>query len=371
MARIEFKAVSIRYGGTEAVRQADLTIPEGAYVCLVGPSGCGKTSLLRALAGFVPVAQGEIRMDDRKINDVYSGDRNLAMIFQNFALYPHLTVRQNFEFPLKAARAKPAEIETQLARVAGMLGMEPLLDRFPRELSGGQQQRVAIGRALMRSPGAFLLDEPLGNLDALLKLQMRTHLRQIHDELGATFIHVTHDQTEALALADTVVVMNAGKIEQTGTPADLYERPETLFVAGFIGAPPMNLVGGAIREEALAPAFKSVGIDVDLAGHPDAPAIRKFTGKPVTLGIRPEHVVVGADSAGGLRARVVVEEFAGPEVVLDLMAGPHSLKARVQRDALPSRKLAGSEVALVLPRERLIVFDPATGQRIGGSAQRA
>ncbi len=366
MARIEFKGVTIKYGGTEAVRSADLAIPEGAYVCLVGPSGCGKTSLLRALAGFVPVAVGEILMDDKKVNDLYSGDRNLAMIFQNFALYPHLTVRQNFEFPLKAAGTPAPAIEHQLARVTEMLGMAPLLDRYPRELSGGQQQRVAIGRALMRAPGAFLLDEPLGNLDALLKLQMRTHLRQIHDELKATFIHVTHDQSEALALADTVVVMNAGSIEQAGTPAELYERPETLFVAGFIGAPPMNLIPGAIREEAMAPAFKSAGVDLDLAGHPDAAVLRRFKDKPVTLGIRPEDVVVGADSAGGIRARIVVEEFAGPEVVLDLTAGPHPLKARVKRDALPQRRLAGSEVALVLPKERLIFFDPATGKRIGG-----
>jgi len=363
MSAIEFDKVSIAYGGKPAVREVRLSIPDGAYCCLVGPSGCGKTSLLRALAGFIEPATGSITIDGRRVNGVYPGDRNLAMIFQNFALYPHLTVRENFAFPLKAAGKPAAEIEGRMKRVAAMLRMEELLDRYPRELSGGQQQRVAIGRALMRTVQAFLLDEPLGNLDAQLKVGMRTHLRQLHDELKATFIHVTHDQTEALALADLIVVMNEGKIEQAGTPEQLYERPDTVFVAGFIGTPPMNLIEGACREEALSVAFKGQGIEVDLVTRADA--FRRGVGRRVLLGIRPEHLLVGTASATGLRARVAVVEFAGRECVLDLVCGPHALRARVERDALGGGVKPGDEVALRIPVDRVCLFDAESGRRIG------
>ncbi len=364
MAKIEFKEVTVRYGATDAVRRVSLEIPDGAYCCLLGPSGCGKTSLLRALAGFVPVAGGEVLLDGTRVNGIYPGDRNLAMIFQNFALYPHLTVRANFEFPLRAAGEPAAKIAARLAAVAGMLGMEGLLDRYPRELSGGQQQRVAIGRALMRTPRAFLLDEPLGNLDAKLKVGMRANLRELHDQVGATFVHVTHDQTEALALANLLVVMNEGRIEQAGPPDALYDRPASLFVAGFVGSPPMNLLDGTLAEVGLVPTFKAAGLEVDLATVPDRERLRSRMGKRILMGIRPEHLVVGLDSPGGLRARVVVEEFAGPEVVLDLLLGPHALKVRLARDTATGRRLAGAEVRVVFPPERLLFFDPETGRRI-------
>ncbi len=363
MSAIAFDKVSVTYGAETAVRQVSLAIPDGAYCCLVGPSGCGKTSLLRALAGFLEPSAGTISIDGVRVNGVYPGDRSLAMIFQNFALYPHLTVRQNFAFPLEAAGRPAAEIAERMKRVAGMLGMDDLLDRYPRELSGGQQQRVAIGRALMRTVRAFLLDEPLGNLDAKLKVGMRTHLRQLHDELKATFIHVTHDQTEALALADLIVVMNQGRVEQAGTPEQLYERPDTMFVAGFIGSPPMNLVEGALREEALAVAFKAQGIDVDLAARADT--FRRGIGRRAFLGIRPEHLYVGTATPTGLRARVTVVEFAGREVVLDLQCGPHALRARVERDGLGGGVKPGDEVAVRIPVDRVLMFDAESGRRIG------
>jgi multiple sugar transport system ATP-binding protein len=363
MSAIAFDKVSIAYGGQKAVREVTLSIPDGAYCCLVGPSGCGKTSLLRALAGFIEPAAGSISIDGQKVNGVYPGDRNLAMIFQNFALYPHLTVRENFAFPLKAARKPAAEIEAQMQRVAAMLRMEDLLDRYPRELSGGQQQRVAIGRALMRTVRAFLLDEPLGNLDAKLKTGMRTHLRQLHDEVKATFVHVTHDQTEALALADLIVVMNEGKIEQVGTPEQLYERPDTVFVAGFIGTPPMNLIEGALREESLSVGFKAQGIELDLATRADT--FRRGVGRRILLGIRPEHLLVGTATATGLRAKVVVVEFAGKECVLDLVCGPHALRARVERDGLGGTVKPGDDVAIRIPTDRVLAFDAESGRRIG------
>lgn len=362
MSVIEFDKVTIAYGGKPAVRQVSLTIPEGVYCCLVGPSGCGKTSLLRALAGFLEPASGTIAIDGARMNGVYPGDRNLAMIFQNFALYPHLTVRENFAFPLKAAGRKKADIAARVQEVAVMLRMEDLLDRYPRELSGGQQQRVAIGRALVRTPRAYLLDEPLGNLDAKLKVDMRTHLRRLHDELEATFIHVTHDQTEALALADLIVVMNEGRIEQAGAPAELYEQPETVFVAGFIGTPPMNLVEGVIREEALSLAFKSQGLDVDLAARADG--VRRALNKRVVLGIRPEHLLIGTASPNGLRAQVAVVEFSGKECVLDLALGPHLVRARVDRDALGEGVVVGSDVAVRIPVDKVHFFDAGSGRRI-------
>ncbi|MEK7766665.1 MAG: ABC transporter ATP-binding protein, partial [bacterium] len=329
--------------------------------CLLGPSGCGKTSLLRALAGFVPVAAGEVLVDGQRVNAVYPGDRGLAMIFQNFALYPHLTVRENFAFPLRAAKTPEAEIPPAVAKVADRLGMTELLDRYPRELSGGQQQRVAIGRALVRTPRAFLLDEPLGNLDAKLKVGMRTYLRQLHDELKATFIHVTHDQTEALALADLIVVMNGGQIEQTGSPQELYDRPATVFVAGFVGSPPMNLLEGAIDEAALAPTFRSGPLEVAVTGLAGA---RQGRGRRVILGGRPEDLLVGRDAARGLRARVVVVEFAGKECVLDLAVHHHLIRARVPRESLGDPVAPGTDLALLLPPDRLHLFDAESGSRL-------
>ncbi len=364
MARIEIKGLTVRYGEAEAVKRVSLVIEDGQYCCLLGPSGCGKTSLLRALAGFAPVTAGDVLIDGERVNAVYPGDRNLAMIFQNFALYPHLTVRENFEFPLRAARRPAAEIAVQLKRVAEALHMEELLDRYPRELSGGQQQRVAIGRAIMRTPRAFLLDEPLGNLDAKLRVNMRTHMRQLHDELKATFIHVTHDQTEALALADMIVVMNEGAVEQVGPPAELYDQPATAFVAGFIGNPPMNLLEGVLREEALGVTFKASGFTLDFTGHPLAPVLRRSLNRRVLAGFRPEHALAGMAAGGGIRAQVALVEFAGEECVLNLLAGPYAVKVRVARASLGGPVSAGTEVMLAIPKDRLTFFDAETGKRI-------
>jgi len=361
MAGIELKGLTVLYGEAAAVKRVNLTVADGQYCCLLGPSGCGKTSLLRAVAGFVPVAAGDILIDGQRVNAQYPGDRNLAMIFQNFALYPHLTVRGNFEFPLRAARRPSAEIAAQVKRVAAALHMEGLLDRYPRELSGGQQQRVAIGRAIMRTPRVFLLDEPLGNLDAKLKVSMRAHLRQLHDELKTTFIHVTHDQTEALALADMIVVMNEGSVEQVGSPAELYDHPTTAFVAGFIGAPPMNLIEGRLQEEAQGVAFKAAGLELDLIDHPKASVLRRSLNRRVLAGFRPEQALVGTASSGGIRARLALVEFGGEQCVLDLLVGPHPVKVRVARASFSGPLPVGTDVGLVLPKDQLVFFDAGTG----------
>src|SRR6185436_16353920 len=279
-------------------------ILDGEFVVLVGPSGCGKSTLLRMIAGLENITSGEIHIGERLVNDVPPKERDVAMVFQNYALYPHMTVAANMAFSLKLRGAPQTEIDARVNRAADILGLGPYLQRFPRQLSGGQRQRVAMGRAIVRDPQVFLFDEPLSNLDAKLRVQMRTEIKELHQRLKTTSVYVTHDQIEAMTMADTIVVMNGGNVEQIGSPLELYDNPANLFVAGFIGSPAMNFFSGRMVS-ASASAVKLANSS-DLA----APACADANGRAVTLGVRPEHFLI---NQGGISAEVVVVEPTGAD----------------------------------------------------------
>ncbi|MGN6536864.1 MAG: ABC transporter ATP-binding protein [Mesorhizobium sp.] len=291
MGRIALKSVRKAFGSTVIIHDIDLTVDEGEFVVFVGPSGCGKSTLLRLIAGLEDTTSGTIEIDGRDVTATAPARRGLAMVFQSYALYPHMTVRDNIAFPLKMANMKPTDIEAKVAAAARVLNLAAYLDRRPSQLSGGQRQRVAIGRAIVREPAAFLFDEPLSNLDAALRGAMRIEISELHQQLGTTMIYVTHDQVEAMTMADKIVVLNAGRIEQTGTPLDLYNRPDNLFVAGFIGSPRMNLIGGDAAQ-----------------GH-----------GAHTLGLRPEHVDLSPE-AGEWAGKVVLAEHLGSDTILHIEA---------------------------------------------------
>src|SRR6202140_687343 len=285
MAEVAFKQVQKSFGAVQVLKEYDLTVADGEFLVLVGPSGCGKSTLLRALAGLEGVTHGRILIDGRVVNVLPPKDRDIAMVFQNYALYPNMSVLENLTFALKLRDLKPDEIAARANQAATILGLQDLLGRYPRHLSGGQRQRVAMGRAIVRDPKVFLFDEPLSNLDAQLRVQMRVELKRLQQELGTTLIYVTHDQVEGMPLADRLVVMNAGTVDQIGPPLDLYERPATVFVAGFIGSPAMHLVAG--RRDPRGVAIGDLILTLDgAAGEP---------GRPVTIGLRPEHLDLAAD----------------------------------------------------------------------------
>src|SRR5258706_9912024 len=288
MAFLELKGVEKFFGGNRAIKGIDLTIEEGESVVFVGPSGCGKSTLLRLIAGLEAVDGGQVILDGRDITGIPSSKRDLAMVFQSYALYPHMSVYDNMSFALMLAKVDPAEIHEKVERVAKILNLEPYLKRTPKELSGGQRQRVAMGRAIVRAPKAFLFDEPLSNLDARLREQMRGEIKRLHQSLGATSIYVTHDQIEAMTLADRIVAMNAGLVQQVGTPLDLYDRPANLFVAGFIGSPAMNVIEGHVQRDGFV---VDGGLTLPFANAPAA-----AHGMPAVYGIRPEHFTL--DDAG-------------------------------------------------------------------------
>lgn len=294
MARLTISGLHKYYGSVHAVRGVDLDIPDGEFAVLVGPSGCGKSTLLRTIAGLEEVDDGAIEIDGQVVNDMRPKDRNIAMVFQNYALYPYMTVAENIAFGLKARRTPKAEIEERVRRAADMLDMKQLLDRLPRQLSGGQRQRVAIGRAIVRDARLFLFDEPLSNLDAQLREEMRSEIKTLHQEIGKTMVYVTHDQVEAMTLADRIVLLRDGLIEQQGPPLDLFERPNTRFVASFLGSPTMNFLDAVLEE---GPAVR-IADDIALplpAGRRQA--LAEYVGRPVALGVRPEHMSQAGDGA--------------------------------------------------------------------------
>jgi multiple sugar transport system ATP-binding protein len=319
MAQVTLNNVTKRYGTVEAVRQVCLEIPDQELVVLVGPSGCGKSTTLRMVAGLEEISDGEIRIGDRVVNDVAPKDRDIAMVFQSYALYPHMSVRQNLEFGLKMRGAVRAEIDQRVNEAAEILSIEALLDRKPKQLSGGQRQRVAMGRAIVRRPAVFLFDEPLSNLDAKLRVQMRTEIARLHSRLKTTTIYVTHDQVEAMTLADRIVVMKDGAVQQVGAPLELYDRPVNRFVAGFIGTPAMNFIEGELTREQGEVVFLAPGIRLPLS----AEQARSVQGekKRVVLGIRPPDLMVSQaapTSRGTITARVEVREPMGSEAYLHL-----------------------------------------------------
>ena len=354
MASVAIRDVQKAFGTTRIIHGVSVDIQDGEFVILVGPSGCGKSTLLRMIAGLENISAGEIRIGDRVVNDVPPKERDIAMVFQNYALYPHMTVRDNMAFSLKLRKAPKAEIDTRVSKAAGILGLGALLDRYPRQLSGGQRQRVAMGRAIVRDPQVFLFDEPLSNLDAKLRVAMRTEIKELHQRLETTIVYVTHDQIEAMTMADRIVVMHDGIVEQVGAPLELYDRPQNIFVAGFIGSPAMNFLPGRLKANGQATFVGPGGMEIPLGAA--APAASD--GKAVTLGVRPEHFKI---DAGGTPVEVVVVEPTGSETLIAVRSGGHDMTCLFRERVLPNP----GETIRIRPDVGLShLFDADTGQRL-------
>jgi multiple sugar transport system ATP-binding protein len=349
MAAVSFKNIQKAYGKVKVLHGLGFDIADGEFVVLVGPSGCGKSTLLRMLAGLEEITGGEILIDGKVVNDLESKDRDIAMVFQSYALYPHMTVRENMAFSLRLRKADATATAQRVDKAARILNLDPLLDRYPRELSGGQRQRVAMGRAIVRDPKVFLFDEPLSNLDAKLRVAMRAEIKALHQRLKTTTVYVTHDQIEAMTMADRIVVMHDGIIEQIGTPLELFDRPGNLFVAQFIGSPAMNVFEGTLR----AGAVEALG------SRWPVPAGLGQDGHAVHYGIRPTDLMLG-DS--GIAAQVVVVEPTGAETELLLQIGEEKLVLVMhgRTDAQP-----GDTVHLTMDAAKAHVFDRASGARMG------
>lgn len=358
MAQIDLKGVVKRYDGTEAVRGIDLRISDGSFVVLVGPSGCGKTTTLRMIAGLEDVTEGSIHLENRDVTALEPKYRDVAMVFQNYALYPHMSIYDNIAFGLRARKLPKREIDERVRRAAEMLGIEHLLKRKPRALSGGQQQRVAIGRANVREPAAFLFDEPLSNLDAKLRVEMREELLRVHKRVGTTVVYVTHDQEEAMTLSDIMVVMRDGEIMQQGTPGEVYLRPKNEFVGRFIGSPEMNVLEG-VAENGL---FRTEGIAV---------RVPESLGGQVKLGIRPEDIHLPGElpadqESDSVKVRVDIIELLGARAIVTLQTEERRLKALIEARALEGLN-EGELAQVVFDLGRFHIFDDETGMRIDES----
>jgi len=353
MASVEIRDARKSFGATEVLHGVSVPIANGEFVVLVGPSGCGKSTLLRMIAGLENITAGEIRIGNRVVNNVHPKERDTAMVFQNYALYPHMTVARNMGFSLKLRKTPRAVIDERVGKAADILGLTPYLDRYPRQLSGGQRQRVAMGRAIVRDPQVFLFDEPLSNLDAKLRVAMRTEIKELHQRLGTTTIYVTHDQIEAMTMADKIVVMHDGRVEQIGAPLDLYDRPENAFVAGFIGSPAMNFFPGTLRANGALRVETPDGMHLPLASAPAT-----ADGRAVLYGIRPEHIELADD---GIPSEVVVVEPTGSETqVVARAAGREFLAVFRERYAFRP----GERVGLRPRRDAAHLFDESTGRRL-------
>jgi multiple sugar transport system ATP-binding protein len=362
MAQVVLKDLGKKYDEVVAVRDVNLSIKDKEFVVLVGPSGCGKSTTLRMIAGLEEISSGEIYIGERLVNDLPPKDRDIAMVFQNYALYPHMTVYDNMAFGLKMRKFPKPQIEQRVREAAQMLGIQDLLSRKPRQLSGGQRQRVAVGRAIVRHPQVFLFDEPLSNLDAKLRVQMRVELKRLHERLETTAIYVTHDQVEAMTLGDRVVVMKDGLVQQVGDPLGVYSKPRNRFVAGFIGSPAMNFVDCTVTANGEL-AVESQGLRVSVPPAQKA-GLERHKGKNVIMGVRPEDIreATGSDPASyRLDAVVEVVEPLGNEILLDVRVGKHPLVARVPPT---SRVKIHEQIPLALNPERLHFFDTQTEQAI-------
>ncbi|MEX0320493.1 MAG: sn-glycerol-3-phosphate ABC transporter ATP-binding protein UgpC [Ruegeria sp.] len=358
MATLNISSLGKVYpGGVTAVSDVNMDIDDGEFIVLVGPSGCGKSTILRMIAGLETITEGELQIDDRRVNELEPGDRDIAMVFQNYALYPHMSVRGNMEYGLKNEGLPKAEIAKRIAEASRTLRLEDYLDRKPRQLSGGQRQRVAMGRAIVRDPKVFLFDEPLSNLDAKLRTQLRAELKALHQRLGATFIYVTHDQVEAMSLADRIIIMNAGRVEQIGTPMDLYLRPATRFVADFIGSPAMNMFEGTVGEDRQSLVYHGAE-QVHFAAELPVSA-----GQSVIMGVRPEHLQHAAEGQGQMDLTVGFLEQLGADTVVHgtLNGGDSVLSIRlhgVQTSA------PGTRLPLTFAMENVHLFDAQNGARL-------
>jgi multiple sugar transport system ATP-binding protein len=352
MASVDVLSVKKKYGQVQVLHGVDLTIDDGAFVVLLGPSGCGKSTLLRMIAGLEPISEGDIKIGGRVVNNVHPKDRNIAMVFQNYALYAHMKVRDNMAFSLQLKKAPQSEIDQKVNWAARILNLEPYLDRYPKELSGGQRQRVAMGRAIVRNPQVFLFDEPLSNLDAKLRVQMRTEIKELHQRLKTTTVYVTHDQIEAMTMADKIVILRDGVIEQVGRPLDVYDNPANLFVAGFIGSPAMNLMKG----QAEAGGVRLM----DGTVLPMPRGRRAEPGRNVVYGVRPEHMRPVA-TGGDVQVTVDVLEPTGPELhVFATLGGEEVCCITGDRLALTP----GQTIGLSLALDHAHLFDSESGQAL-------
>jgi multiple sugar transport system ATP-binding protein len=356
MASVKLTSIRKQFAETQIIKGVDIDIADGEFTVFVGPSGCGKSTLLRMVAGLDTPTSGEIRIAGRVVNDLPPKERNISMVFQTYALYPHMNVEANMGFGLKIAKENAATIRSRVRGVAGMLGLENMLDRLPRQLSGGQRQRVAMGRAMVRNPAVFLFDEPLSNLDAKLRVQMRAEIRALHERLKTTSIYVTHDQIEAMTMADRIVVLRDGRIEQAGTPEELYDCPANTFVATFIGSPSMNLLSGKLDAgRGMLHLAGDAVLNLDMRRLHSAPA-------DVVLGVRPEHArITAAHEPGTIAATVRAVEFTGADTLVSCVCAG----AAVQVMLRGKLKLAsGAAIGLALPPEHLHVFDARTTARV-------
>jgi multiple sugar transport system ATP-binding protein len=356
MASVTVSGVHKAYGETKVIHGIDVSVEDGEFCVLVGPSGCGKSTLLRMIAGLEDISGGTISIGDRVVNDLPPKNRDIAMVFQNYALYPHMKVSENMAFSLTLAKTPKEEIEKRVTDAANILGLNPYLDRYPRQLSGGQRQRVAMGRAIVRKPQVFLFDEPLSNLDAKLRVAMRTEIKALHQRLKTTSIYVTHDQIEAMTMADRIVVLRDGKVEQIGSPLELYDRPDNTFVAGFIGSPAMNLLPGKIANGRVVLGNGSSTVIPSVAR-----AARE--GQEVFLGARPEHFSLVGSAVVEHRLPVLVDviEPTGADTMMACHLG-EELVTVVVRDRVDAQP--GDKIELALDPERFHLFDRASGQRI-------
>ncbi len=349
MATVDLDDVRKRFGSTEVIHGVSTAIEDGEFIVIVGPSGCGKSTLLRMVAGLESVSQGEIRIDGKRVNEVEPMDRDIAMVFQNYALYPHMSVRQNMGYGLKIAGLPKNAIEEKVQDAARLLQLDQLLDRRPKQLSGGQRQRVAMGRAIVREPSVFLFDEPLSNLDAKLRVQMRVEIKELQAKLGITSLYVTHDQVEAMTMADRMIVMNAGIAEQIGSPLDVYERPDTLFAAQFIGSPSMNILPATLASNSL----RIGSIELGKRGLPDG---------TVHLGIRPEHVVIASD--GPLSLTVHLAEPLGANTLLHGKLDESGETFTAAISGVYRVNGPGETIRLAVDDAHVHLFDSDTGRRI-------
>jgi multiple sugar transport system ATP-binding protein len=370
MASLEINGVKKRFGATEILKGIDISVETGEFLVLVGPSGCGKSTLLNMIAGLDTVTEGDIVIAGRRVNDFHPSERDIAMVFQSYALYPNMTVEQNIAFGMEMRKVPKPERETAVRDVAKILQLEHLLQRRPSQLSGGQRQRVAMGRALVRKPKIFLFDEPLSNLDAQLRVDMRTEIKKLHQRLGATIVYVTHDQIEAMTLATRIAVMRSGELQQLGTPSEVYNRPANTFVAGFMGSPRMNLAPARLQRNGVGHVLEVQLGDrpkVDIRLPPQPEAVRAYEGKELIAGVRAEAISYGTQSSGNdgqrstVDATIEVTEPTGADTLAVLTLGGHEFTARLGPDV---NLRPGEQAQFSIDLSKLVFFDPQTQQRI-------
>lgn len=364
MTRVTVTDLSVMIGRRMVLNSVNFDVPAGAYAVIVGPSGCGKTTVLRAIAGLTRPVRGRVAFDGASVDGVPPGKRNVAMCFQTFALYPRMTVLENWTFPLRADRLPEHEIRRRVEVIAELLHMQPLLHRYPRELSGGQQQRVALGRALVRTPRLYMLDEPFGNLDAKLRVQLRTEIKKLQMERGITTIHVTHDQTEAQALGDILVVLRDGVVQQVGSPEEVYEKPANLFVARFIGSPPMNFLKCTLFQENGGWWLQHSRFRIPLPTEKAASVTRARSVEELIVGIRPENIRVHPHGKAGVPMEVYLIEPQGHEFIVDLKVDDVILKARMRQDQAGFEPKTNGKVYVTFDGDALHLFDKASGSRL-------